>query len=182
MECWKLEVENFRKLRLIEFGKTFTAFLGKNLSPSAACKDAQIVKQFCYFMAFNSRGCPIRSPSLTIIKQVSGSCISLYPHLSRTDFILASFFHLPCYLPRIFVSAPKEGAASALGVMLPHIVLFSGSSPAHNSFALQPTSLLRSRQRSRSLHQDLVARAKKFFVHVDVKNYISGNWFALNAF
>lgn len=74
-------------------------------------------------MAFNSRGCPIRSPSLTIIKQVSGSCISLYPHLSRTDFILASFFHLPCYLPRIFVSAPKEGAASAP----------RGDAPAHRA-------------------------------------------------
>lgn len=175
MECWKLGVENFRKLRLIKFGKTFTAFLGKNLSPSAARKDAQIVKQLCYFMAFNSKGCPIRSPSLTVIKQVSGSCISLYPHLSKTVFILASFFHLPCYLHL------KKVQPQPLAVMLPHIVLLSGSSPAHSSFSLQPASLLCSHQCSRSLHQDLVAHAKKCFGRADVKNYTSGHWFALNA-
>lgn len=55
----------------------------------------------------------MRSPSLPVIKQASGSCISLYPHFSKADFMLASFFHLPCYLLRISVSAPKKGAASA---------------------------------------------------------------------
>ena len=47
---------------------------------------------------------PKFSSLILYIKQVSASCINLYPCFNIAGFMLASFFHFHCTLPRVFIS------------------------------------------------------------------------------